>query len=74
VQRNEAQMSDDRPEHYANAAQGCLEIAEQTKDRDVRASFLALAEKWLRLALARVHRSSQLDQVLAEFNERQLKQ
>lgn len=47
-------MPDPLEQHYSQSALECMELAERTRDPNVKATLLGLAQKWLRLARGRM--------------------
>jgi len=47
-------MPDKLEQHYSQSALECMELAERTRDPEMKASLLGLAQKWLRLARGRM--------------------
>jgi hypothetical protein len=61
-----------RLDEFRAAAADCVEAAHKTPDPVAAASFLLVAEKWIKLADEKAHDDTQLKDQLIDFNRRQM--
>jgi hypothetical protein len=61
-----------RLDEFSAAAAECVEAARRTSDPVAAATFLLMAEKWIRLADEKAHTDDRLQDQLSDFNPRQM--
>jgi hypothetical protein len=61
-----------RLDEFRAAAAHCVEAARKTPDPVAAATFLLMAEKWIKLADEKAHGDAHMQEQLGNFNRRQL--